>query len=415
MIKKLKKVRFLLLGLLCIFIPSVILGFHNATLYNPRHGFDGVGHVFYIEYLFKHGNFPPPNLNWETHQPPLYYSIGAFLMMLTGTWKIAQYINTAILWCIIGMVGLGLWKVFKKPYKVFIGMFALASLPMLNIFPAMITNELLNTFWIISSLVASIYLLSAKEKKIFFLYSIWLAVSLSLGLWTKMTIVTVAPILMLAYLQIFLNKFIKRKMILISVISVTSFVIIMSIPVLLRARSAASPSDITRQVTKKLYFNSPEFYYRLDWIPKVDMYTTQYYSLLGGAWNSFWSDGHNAITPFVKFHKKAFILWTLGFFLLPLSITGLIKMWKTNRLYAPIMYVTGIGMFLIYIYDNLAANHYSAVRLTYEMGIVVPYVFGLANISQNKIAKTILFVLIAIQFVTMISFFWIQSWWHVTK
>ena len=144
----------ILLFILLIFIPSFILGIHNATLYQPKHGFDGTGHVFYIEYLYKNKELPPPRLNWETHQPPLYYAIGAALMAITKTWKTAQYINIFVLWAIIAMVGLGLWRIFKNIDQTLIGMLALDALPMLNIFPAMITNELLNTFWIISSVVA---------------------------------------------------------------------------------------------------------------------------------------------------------------------------------------------------------------------------------------------------------------------
>ena len=76
-----KKYRFIIL---LVFITSFALGIHNATLYNPSHGFDGVAHRYYIEYIFYHKtipqanpNGPTPILKGENHQSPLYYLIGA--------------------------------------------------------------------------------------------------------------------------------------------------------------------------------------------------------------------------------------------------------------------------------------------------------------------------------------------------
>jgi len=144
------------------------------------------------------------------------------------------------------------------------------------------------------------------------------------------------------------------------------------------------------------------------------MYNTQYYSLLGGAWNSFWTDGHNAITPFVKFHKKSFILWSLGFILLPISLYGLKLILKKEKKIWLILTLIGVEMLVVYAYYNLN-SHYSAARLTYEMGIVVPYAFGIASASENKKLKLPILFLLLIQFFIMVSFFWIQQWWHVTK
>jgi hypothetical protein len=158
-----------------------------------------------------------------------------------------------------------------------------------------------------------------------------------------------------------------------------------------------------------------DFFYRLDWIPKIDMYNAQYYSLIGGAWNSFWTDGHNAVTPFVKFHKKSFILWLEGFILLPIAIYGLMRLWRNKKIYALIAYTIGATMLFVYIYINRGETHYSAVRLTYEMGIVLPYAFGIASAFQNKKLKPPIALLLAVQFIIMVSFFWIEPWWHVTK
>ena len=403
----------ILLFILLIFIPSFILGIHNATLYQPKHGFDGTGHVFYIEYLYKNKELPPPRLNWETHQPPLYYAIGAALMAITKTWKTAQYINIFVLWAIIAMVGLGLWRIFKNIDQTLIGMLALSALPMLNIFPAMITNELLNTFWIISSVVAVVYMITANNRRKLVVYFAWFSTSFILGLWTKVSIFTIAPTVVIGSLFLFFQKRISKRFLIIAALLIIVIIGVLYYPLFIW--SLQGPSSIVNVSTKVRTGLPIDFFYRLDWIPKVDMYNTQYYSMIGGAWNSFWTDGHNAITPFVKFHKKSFILWTLGFILLPICIYGLVRLWKKNKKIGLIMGMLGVSMLLFYVYYNISANHYSAARLTYQMGIVVPYSFGITAATLNKKLKPFIIVLLIIQFSVMVSFFWIQKWWHVVR
>jgi len=414
--KKIKKLATFFLASLII-ITSFILGFHNATLYSPSHGFDGKDHLYYIEYLNKYWKLPSPKSFPEGHQPPFYYLIGATLMLFTGTWKIAQYVNIFVLWMIISMVGLGLWKVFKKKEQVLIGMFSLAGLPMLNIFPAMISNELLGTFWIVSSIVACLFLVKAKTNWQFVKYMIWLAFSLVMGYWTKQSILFIVPIVFLTLMIMILSQKNKRGFSIFFSVVIFLIVISLSSPIYLRAKNANVGDPIRFALTKTKYAPKPiEYYFRLDWIYKTDMYNTQYYSLIGAAWNSFWTDGHNAITPFIKFHKKSFVLWSMGFLLFPLCLYGLIKQLRINKEFSLIINSTGFLMLAIYIFANFTIyGHYSSARLTYEMGIVVPYAFGIASAAENKTIRKLLIILLSIQFVVMVSFFWIQPWWHVTK
>jgi hypothetical protein len=396
-----------------VVITSFTLAFHNASIYMPNHGFDGSGHVYYIQYLVQHHKIPPPTA-WETHQPPLYYIIGAIVVSIFGTMRSAQYINIFILWGIIGMVGLGLKKVFKDKDQILLGMFSLAALPMLNIFPAMVTNELLNTFFIISAAVASLYLATAKTKKELIHNGVRLAICLVLGIWTKVSIITILPTVATAAILLFIkNKKVRIPLIVIGVVTIILFALAAT-PIFMRGAQTKGPSNVANTAASIKANRSLDWYFRLDWIGRADMYNTQYYSMLGAAWNSFFMDGHNVITPFVKFHKKGFVLWSLGFILLPLSLYGLWKLWKKQRDTAIIVYVIGFSMLGMYVLYNLG-NHYSAARLTYEMAIVIPYSFGLAGAVVNKKMKILLFILLGVQFVTLISFYWILPWWFVTK
>lgn len=402
--------------ILCVlvFITSFVLGFHNARLYDPNHGFDGDGHVYYVNYLVSYHKMPPPT-EWETHQPPLYYLISAVVQSIFNSQKSVQYINTFVLWMIIIVAGLGLSRIIKDKVSVLFGMFALAALPMLNIFPAMVTNELLNTFWIITAVVSAIYFLTAKTGKSQTVCAIWIAVCLVLGVWTKVSIITALPTLAVAFIIAIFQKRIPTKRLVITGLLVFIAFGLAYAPIYIRASTSIGPSNLLSTVSKVNTFNSLNFYIRLDWIPKVDMYTTQYYSFLGGAWNSFWTDGQNAITPFVPFHKKSFVLWSLGFILLPICIYGLVKQWKKNKNLSIVINTLGFSMLAMYFVYNNMSSHYSAVRLTYEMAIVLPYAFGIAGAAEGKRMRTIICILLAIQFIILVSFYWIAPWWHVTR
>ena len=153
----------------------------------------------------------------------------------------------------------------------------------------------------------------------------------------------------------------------------------------------------------------------MDWLWNVDMYNAHYYSFWGGSWNSFWQDGQNAITPFVSFHKKAFVLWSLGFVLFPLSVYGFRVFFKKHPKEGLILATYAISAFLLYLVYGAKSAHYSAMRLTYIAPIAVVYAFGIAGASSNKRLRLLLLVLLLVQYAVMVSHFWIQPWWHVTS
>ncbi len=404
--------------MLLIFVigASFTLAFHNVSLYEPLHGFDGSGHLYYIKYVYQNWITPSVNLGWETHQSPLYYFLAAAVMKIAGgSWKIAQYMNTFVMWMTIGMAGVGFWKLFKNRNQVFIGIFALAALPMLNIFPPMLGNEMLSTFWIISALVTLIFLVQETVFKRQIYYVLLFMVCFILGYWTKVSIITIIPVTIVAGVMVFFKNAKQRVKLTLFGLIVGVIMMLAIYPIIQRSQTAIGPSNVARALTTKEYYHGPDFFYRLDWITNLDIHKAQYYSLWGGAWNSFWTDGHNAITPFVPFHKKAFVLWCLGFLLLPLSLYGLYRLGKKNLLNGLLISSAGISLLAIYVYLNLITLHYSAARLTYVMAIIFPYAAGIASASQNRKLQYVILLLLLIQFVVMVSFYWIEPWWHVTR
>ena len=412
MISKHKSVLFTATAILFI---SVFLHFHNALLYMPNHGFDGSGHVYYAQYIAQYGALPDPN-HWETHQPPLYYVIGAlFIRLASMNVKALQFVNPILFFVLAGVAFLALKKTFGMKMPTCIGTFAVIALPMLNIFPPMVTNELLNALLITSSFTTALYLAYAQTKReIWLLILLWIVITV-LGFYTKISIFTALPSFIAALFLLLINKeklYSVWQWILICVASI-ALVVAVSFPIYLRTPKTASTNIVS--VAQMKVKRPAYFFYRMDWLWKVDMFNAQYYSFLGGSWNSFWQDGHNAITPFVSFHKKVLILWSLGFILLPISLYGWFTLWKKQRKTALVIGAYGLTALLIYIVFNIKDNHYSSVRLTYIMPIAIVYAFGIAGASTNKKLRWLLTILLFIQYAVMVNHFWIQPWWHVTK
>ncbi|MCR4329316.1 MAG: glycosyltransferase family 39 protein [Candidatus Roizmanbacteria bacterium] len=381
----------------------------------PNHGFDGSGHVYYAQYIAQHGTLPDPN-HWETHQPPLYYIIGAaFMRMGAMNIKALQFVNPLLFFILVYVSFLGLKKTFGMTAPTYIGTLAVVALPMLNIFPPMVTNEFLNALLITASFTTALYIAHAKSKQDFWrLLMLWIVIT-TLGFYTKISIFTAIPSLVVAlFIQARDKKpmYSMKKFIVFCILSI-SFVCAIAYPIYLRTPKN-SPTNVANVASIKSR-RPLSFYYRMDWLGRVDMFNAQYYSFIGGSWNSFWQDGHNAITPFVSFHKKVLVLWSLGFILFPLSLYGWHVLWKKHRTAALVIGSYGVTALVIYTLFNTRGSHYSAVRLTYVMPIAIVYAFGIAGAATHKKLRWLLTVLLFIQYAVMVSHFWIQPWWHVTR
>lgn len=159
-----------------------------------------------------------------------------------------------------------------------------------------------------------------------------------------------------------------------------------------------------------------KFFADLSWIPKADMFQAQHYSFIGGTWNTFWHDGYQTTVPVVSFHKKALGLWLLGFPLTIISILGWVQLKKHNLkvFYIGITYL--LTAILAYVLYNFHLPYPSELKSFFMSGLPVIYALGIAS-SYTYLPKTqkLTIALLVIQFLLMISYFWIQPWWHVAK
>lgn len=389
-----------------VFLISVIFQIHNISLYNPDFGFDGKDHQAYISYIFTNHKLPLPNVGWESTQTPLYYTFGALFKAISAN---PQYLNL--------FVFILLTYIFYRYTNSFIATFAFLSLPMANYLVPQISNELMSGMWIVLCLFLIIKIPNIKTPQFCLKHIILSALVISIGFYTKYTALSLIPVLVVAlFLSSHLSVVQKTKF---SVIS-GALVLLLISPVLIRNYILqGKPFLLAPDFTVMGGESTPRnfsFFTRLDWITKVDIYNAHKYSFLGGLWNTYWHDGEHSITPVVAFHKKAFSLWLLGFPLFFMSLVGLAHLFKTNKKTGIVLLtylLIGLGTLVQY---NIYLPYDYVLKAFYAFGVIVPYTFGLSEFSKiGKWQRRLSILLLITQYFLMLSYFWIQPWWHVVK
>jgi hypothetical protein len=173
--------------------PEVVLLLFGAALrlrlhaaFNPRWGYDvWEGHLAYIRFVAAHGSLPPPGLNSETFNPPLYYWIAAHVMRagLGVVWLQWMSIASAIARLVV--LALGLRLALPRDRRARLTALALAAvLPCALHADGMVTNESLQMLWGTCALFALLSALRSSGRRRA-LWSAVLAVVLALMVWTK--------------------------------------------------------------------------------------------------------------------------------------------------------------------------------------------------------------------------------------
>lgn len=399
-----KKVEQIVLGI--IFLLSIVFQMHNIKLYNPDAGFDGLDHQAYISWIETNHKLPLPGMGWEYTQNPLYYLIGAIFQTISIN---PQYLNL-LAFMVIG------WVIYKFS-KSFIATLAFFGLPMMNYLVPQISNEYLSGMWIILSLFLILKILEIKESKQLLRQILLTVFVISLGFYTKYTSLTLMPIMILA---IFLNQNFSISQKVKNSLIAALFIFILISPITLRNQTLYGKPFILAEDIQNIWDKNKSrelsFFTRLDWISKADIYNAREYSFLGGLWNTFWHDGHHSATPVVAFHKKAFGLWALGFPLFVMSLLGIIQILKKNKSEGILLISYLIIAINSLVKYSIMAPHSNSFKAFYAIGIVVPYVLGLSAFSKmGKWSYRFSVLILLIQFLIMVSYFWIQPWWHVVK
>lgn len=383
-----------------VIIVSASLQLHNAHLFNPAFGLDAQGHIDYFEYLKTNRKLPLPHEGWEYHQTPLYY-IDAMPAYALGGAKVVQYQNSIYYLVYLLVAGYLVAKLFPQDrYARLIATLAIAALPVTNYLVPTISNEPLNSYLLSITLIL---MMIAP-------YHIGIVLLLVIGFYTKYTILTLGPAYLVALL-------ISKQRNWSKIATYGAIFIVLTLPIFWRNLSVYQRLiPLAYEFFPYQYQSSPRdwaFFTNLEWIWKLDLFRAQNYSFLGGTWNTFWHDGHQISVPVTEFHKKALGLFILGFPLSILSIVGWVKLRKRNTQVFMIGMTYLVTAVVAYVMYNLKIPYPSEVKAFFMSGLAMIYTLGItASYAYLEKYRKVIAILLIIQLALMVSYFWIQPWWH---
>ena len=383
-----------------LLIASSNLFWHNISIYNPKNGFDGDGHMSYINYILTNNRLPQAHEGWELNQPPVYYLLAA---PLQSSGIKPQLINVLSFFIIAFL----LYRLTKS----YLAILAFTALPMANYLVPLVTNEYLSALLGINLLLIllRISISEGKDRHL----KILLYVTFALAFYTKVTALMFIPLIPLTFFVKKDKKWISRSVIL--TLMCVALVSPLMISNFVKYGKPLVINDDFVEFTSAKDKRDLEFFFSPLWIFKPDLYDAHSYSFVGGFWNTLWHDGEHVTTPVVEFHKKPFALWLLGFPLLAISIFGLVKFIRSNRNQGIVLisYLV-ISLFVLVLY-NFRLPYNNVLKTFFVFPIVVPYVLGIVEAGKNRRLSIVTTLILLIQYAIMYSWFCIQPWWYVAQ
>ncbi|EKD80401.1 MAG: hypothetical protein ACD_40C00113G0002 [uncultured bacterium] len=398
---------------------GLLLQLHNARMYNPLYGFDGQDHIEYLQYLQTNRRIPLPHEGWQFYQTPLYYLLAQPVYNRWGV-KGVQAQNViyyavfiaAASWLISRILGMNQWARL-------IAVLALTALPVVNYLVPMVSNEFLNDAFVGLSVLWLCLLPAAKRSD----QRLYVGIALLLfviGFYTKYTMLTILPTYGAALWLMGLGKENGWKQFVVWGVVSAAIGLAVTSPIYLRNlahyRTPLAMADQFFPIENGRVPRTWRFYVDVSWIPKVDLFQAQHYSLSGGTWNSFWHEGYQATVPVVAFHKKAFGLWLLGF---PLTVLALVGFWQLKKRRPKVF-----GVAVTYLITSITAYAWYNYQLPYPSETKAFFLSGLPAIYALALGACYLYtpktraylgLMLTLQLILMFSYFWMQSWWHVAR
>jgi len=197
--------------IICV-ILWVILFLNNAVKISLDMGFDAKPHLSYVQYLVDHRSIPLANEGWEFFQPPLFYLVSAIVMSLNRlflTPSQALYSLKLIPFlCGLGQICLAYFAariVFPNSKTRQSLSVAIAALIPMNIYvSSYFSNESFSALLMGLAILLTIIILNSN-RTFLKLYCI-LGMVIGLAFLTKVTILTILPVIFLVLLYKLLSE-----------------------------------------------------------------------------------------------------------------------------------------------------------------------------------------------------------------
>ncbi|MBM3988812.1 MAG: hypothetical protein FJ294_12745 [Planctomycetes bacterium] len=160
---------------LAVLVSSIALGalFWNNRALGAEQGFDALGHLEYVEHVYRTWSVPYADQGWEMYQPPLYYFAAAGLWKLLGVEPGSAAALAALrmfgwLALCVQLAALAgtLWELFfEEREKLASGLLLAAAIPMQLYLFEYVTNESLAAMWISLALYCAVRILKRADTR----------------------------------------------------------------------------------------------------------------------------------------------------------------------------------------------------------------------------------------------------------
>ncbi|MBM3989944.1 MAG: hypothetical protein FJ298_02940 [Planctomycetes bacterium] len=160
---------------LAIALVSIALGalFWNNRALGVEQGFDALGHLDYVEHVYRTWSVPYADQGWEMYQPPLYYFAAAGLWKLLGIEPASAAALTALRMfgalaaCVqLAALAATLWELFRaEREKLASGLLFAAACPMQLYLFQYVTNESLAAMWVSLALYLAVRIFARADTR----------------------------------------------------------------------------------------------------------------------------------------------------------------------------------------------------------------------------------------------------------
>lgn len=173
---------------------AVAMRVHNAIHYKHLWGFDAKFNWRYIKRLTRSWNLPPPDADWSTAHPPLFYYVNATICrLMEDSTKEFQVIVVRLLVSAAGLAIAGLaFALIRRvnpddPQRAVLACVLVLFLPVHVYMSAMVTEEIVVAMLMSVVLFGAAIHLSEPRDRIPWKHATWMGIVGGLALLTKLT------------------------------------------------------------------------------------------------------------------------------------------------------------------------------------------------------------------------------------
>jgi tetratricopeptide (TPR) repeat protein len=381
--------------MICIIVWIIVFLNNAAKISLTEVGFDVQAHLGYVQYLIDHKFVPPlANEGWEFFQPPLFYFASAIVFLLGKLFLAADQAPYSLklipFLCGIGQICLVYFasrKVFPNSQtKQSLSVAITALIPMNIYISSYFSNESLSALLIGLTILVTIIILNSSQSFLR-LYCI-LGLVIGLAILTKITVLTILPVIFLVLLYKQLSEE-KHPITLLGKKLGLMFLIIVVIAGWFYVRNWMHFG--------KVFITSWDYSLLSPWWQDPGFHTYKYfcqfgkvftmpyfagtYSFFDSIYSTFWGDAYLGSANKYTFRPPWNYEYMSAVYLLAIpaalaiiigTVCAIVNVvYTANKSWLLVLGSFGISTFSI-IYMNLQLPYYCLAKAFYGLGVILP-------------------------------------------